>query len=194
MQCHVRSKARTCTPLRPQAAARPWLSYCQVSILLHLSLPHPMCQQPIPHGNNRRSSYAGILISLKEEAGRKQHGPTVVVLCPTRELAAQSHRALKLLLPHSSLRGSLLTKATVAGTDFARVDILIATPLLLVQTIQASKVRLLLVLSCSRAAAPGTRTVRTGEGPQQLQPLQPPSCAQLHPLCCTEAKVAPGAV
>ena len=88
------------------------------------------------------SPHTGMLLCIKAEAGRKQQGPAAVILSPTRELAAQSHRALKLLLPGTSLRGSLLCKATVAGTDFSRVDMLIATPLLLVQTIQGHKVSL----------------------------------------------------
>eukprot|EP00892_Ulva_mutabilis_P000406 jgi/Ulvmu1/10366/UM061_0049.1 len=97
-----------------------------------------------PTGSGKTLAFLlpGMLLSLKAEAATKQQGPTVVVLSPTRELAAQSHRALKLLLPGTTLRGSLLCKATIAGTDFSRVDLLIATPLLLVQSIQSAKVDL----------------------------------------------------
>ncbi|KAL6782633.1 hypothetical protein ACKKBG_A07535 [Auxenochlorella protothecoides x Auxenochlorella symbiontica] len=56
-------------------------------------------------------------------------GPRAVVLSPTRELTAQSARVLALLLPGLGLRAALLSKATAAGTDFARVDVLLANPL-----------------------------------------------------------------
>lgn len=42
----------------------------------------------------------------------------------------------------TSISGSLLSKATTAGTNFGSVDMLIATPLLLVQLLRDKKVRL----------------------------------------------------
>ena len=48
-------------------------------------------------------------------------GVRALVLSPTAELAAQSARVLKLLLPGTRVRGALLTASTVAGTDFSKV-------------------------------------------------------------------------
>lgn len=129
------------------------------------------------------------MLSLKAEASRKQQGPTVVVLSPTRELAAQSHRALKLLLPHSSVRGSLLCKATVAGTDFSRVDILIATPLLLVQTIQSSKACPAPLVLCSTPQFARDPTIFFSFPPWLDDVHVPAACVSPHESysCCTQA-------
>lgn len=56
-------------------------------------------------------------------------GIKAVVVSPTKELAMQTGRVLKLLLPGLRLRASLLSKATAAGSDFSKVDILLANPL-----------------------------------------------------------------
>lgn len=48
---------------------------------------------------------------------------------PTKELSVQTARVLKLLLPGLRIRCSVLTKATAAGTDFSKVDVLLAQPL-----------------------------------------------------------------
>jgi ATP-dependent RNA helicase DDX52/ROK1 len=78
----------------------------------------------------------------REKAGKRGTGPSVLVLSPTRELAAQTLRVLKQLLLNTALKGSLLAKATAAGTDFSKVDVLVATPLLLVESHTAKKVSL----------------------------------------------------
>ncbi len=65
-----------------------------------------------------------------------------MVLSPTNELAAQQARCLKLLLPGSGLKGSLLTKSTGAGTDFAKVDVLLANPLRLLGLIKEGRIDL----------------------------------------------------
>jgi superfamily II DNA/RNA helicase len=79
--------------------------------------------------------------AMKAKGGRQGRGPTGLVLSPTRELASQTSRVLKLLLPGLGIKGSLLAKSTAAGSDFCKVDVLIATPLMLVESLQASKVR-----------------------------------------------------
>lgn len=56
-------------------------------------------------------------------------GIKAVVVSPTKELTMQSARVLKVLLPGLRLRCSILSKATAAGTDFSKVDILLANPL-----------------------------------------------------------------
>lgn len=85
-----------------------------------------------------------ILCSLRKmrQAGDWPTAIKAVVLSPTNELAAQQARCLKLLLPGSGLRGSLLSKATAAGSDFSKVDILLANPLRLLSLIEAKKVDL----------------------------------------------------
>ena len=59
-------------------------------------------------------------------------------------------RCLKLLLPGSGLRGSLLTKSTAAGTDFGKVDVLLANPLRLLSMIEAKKIDLSQVCEAGR--------------------------------------------
>ena len=83
---------------------------------------------------------AGVMRAMKAKAGNRGGGPSVLVLSPTRELAAQTLRVLKLMLPGTALKGSLLAKATAAGTDFSKVDVLVATPLLLVECLTSKKV------------------------------------------------------
>lgn len=73
-----------------------------------------------------------IVMSLRASMLKKADWPDAVkavVLSPTHELAAQQARVLKLLLPGSKLRPCLLSKSTAAGTDFSKVDILLANPL-----------------------------------------------------------------
>jgi ATP-dependent RNA helicase DDX52/ROK1 len=75
-------------------------------------------------------------------AGDWPAAPKAVVLSHTNELAAQQARVLKLLLPGSGLRGSLLSKSTESGTDFSKVDILLANPLRLLSMVEQKKVEL----------------------------------------------------
>lgn len=79
------------------------------------------------------------MAAQEERAGRSGSGPSVLVVSPTRELAAQTMRVLKLLTPGTGVKGSLLVKATAAGSDFSKVDALVATPLLLVESLAAEK-------------------------------------------------------
>ena len=55
--------------------------------------------------------------------------PKGLVLSPTHELSAQTARVLKQLLPGAKLRACLLSKATAAGSDLTKVDVLVANPL-----------------------------------------------------------------
>lgn len=48
-------------------------------------------------------------------------GVRALVLSPTNELAAQSARVLKVLLPGTAVRATLLTNSTAVGTDFSKV-------------------------------------------------------------------------
>lgn len=69
-------------------------------------------------------------------------GIKALVLSPTKELSMQTGRVLKPLLPGLRLRCSVLSKATCAGTDFSRVDILLANPLRLGGMVREGKVDL----------------------------------------------------
>lgn len=69
-------------------------------------------------------------------------GITLLVLSPTRELAAQTHRALTRLVAGTNLKATHLDARTAHGTDFSRVDFLVATPLPLVRMLDSKKVTL----------------------------------------------------
>lgn len=56
-------------------------------------------------------------------------GVRAVVISPTKELSTQTGRVLMPLLPGLKLRCTVLSKATAAGCDFDKVDILLANPL-----------------------------------------------------------------
>ncbi|GLC75527.1 hypothetical protein PLESTF_001653500 [Pleodorina starrii] len=82
------------------------------------------------------------LRSLRSRLAQWPPGVKALVVSPTHELAAQQARVLKLLLPGTGLRGCLLSKATAAGTDFSKVDLLLANPLRLVGLLGEKKVDL----------------------------------------------------
>lgn len=84
-----------------------------------------------------------IVMKLK---AHKEGGPRALLLAPTKELAGQSARILKMLSRGvSGLKSCLLSKAT-AGNDFDKVDILVATPLRLKSLLQNDKINLSKVL------------------------------------------------
>ena len=69
-------------------------------------------------------------------------GIRALVLSPTKELSMQTGRVLVPLLPGLKLRCSVLSKATAAGTDFSKVDILLANPLRLESMTRDGKIDL----------------------------------------------------
>jgi ATP-dependent RNA helicase DDX52/ROK1 len=69
-------------------------------------------------------------------------GIRAVVISPTKELSMQTGRVLMPLLPGLKLRCSVLSKATAAGTDFSKVDILLANPLRLESMAKEGKIQL----------------------------------------------------
>jgi len=84
-----------------------------------------------------------IVMKLK---AHEEGGPRALLLAPTKELAGQSARILKLLSRGvSGLKSCLLSKAT-AGNDFNKVDVLVATPLRLKSLLQSDKIDLTKVL------------------------------------------------
>jgi len=66
---------------------------------------------------------------------------TQTLLRPTSP-QQQTARVLRKLLPGSKLRACLLNKATAAGSDLSKVDILIANPLRLRALVEEGKVDL----------------------------------------------------
>jgi ATP-dependent RNA helicase DDX52/ROK1 len=81
-------------------------------------------------------------LCVLRQAGAWPSAVKAVVLSPTNELAAQQARCLKLLLPGSGLRGAVLSKSTAAGSDFSKVDILLANPLRLLGMVDGRKIDL----------------------------------------------------
>lgn len=67
-----------------------------------------------------------------------------VILCPTRELAAQTTRECKKMAKGNKFRIKLMTKELVRSADFSKLpcDILISTPLRLQLTIRKKKIDL----------------------------------------------------
>jgi ATP-dependent RNA helicase DDX52/ROK1 len=82
--------------------------------------------------------------SLLAKSEEQQLSPGVkgLVLSPTKELSVQTGRVLKTLLPSLRLRCSVLSKSTAAGTDFSKVDILLANPLRLGGMVREGKIDL----------------------------------------------------
>ncbi|DBA84948.1 TPA: hypothetical protein ACH3X2_005689 [Trebouxia sp. C0005] len=72
----------------------------------------------------------------------RSKGPSAVILAPSRELAAQTARCLLLLLKGLKLRCTLLTAAVAAGTDFSKMDLVVATPKRLSHLVKAKQVNL----------------------------------------------------
>jgi ATP-dependent RNA helicase DDX52/ROK1 len=76
----------------------------------------------------------------------EEGGARALLLAPTKELAGQSARILRILSRGvSGLKSCLLTKAT-AGNDFSKVDIVVATPMRLKTLLQHDKINLSKVL------------------------------------------------
>ena len=85
-----------------------------------------------------------ILSELKQKGGEEHwpSAPKALLLSPTHELAAQTARVLKLLLPGSGLRCCLLNKSSAVGSDFSKVDVMVANPLRLKGLVEDGKVDL----------------------------------------------------
>lgn len=86
-----------------------------------------------------------------------QHASTdgirAVILCPTRELAAQTTRECKKLAKGKKFRIKLMTKQLVGKADLSKLpcDILISTPLRLRLAIRKKKINLsrcVMLISC----------------------------------------------
>jgi len=98
-----------------------------------------------PTGSGKTLAFVlPVLVGLRRlrAAGDWPAAVKAVLLSPTHELAAQQARCLKLLLPGTGLRCSLLNKSTAAGTDFSKVDVLLANPLRLAHMAKEGKMDL----------------------------------------------------
>ncbi len=82
-----------------------------------------------------------IIVSLQRH---ERGGPRAVLLCPTRELALQTTRVLRLVLDgrNKMLRSVVLSKDNIGSTDFDEVDILLSNPLRLKGLLAEKKVDL----------------------------------------------------
>jgi len=69
-------------------------------------------------------------------------GVAAVVVSPTRELAAQTGRCLSLLTAKLGITSVVLSKSTAAGSDFSKVDVLLATPLRLTKLAEEGRLDL----------------------------------------------------
>lgn len=81
-------------------------------------------------------------VMKKKVENPDRSGIRALVLSPTKELSMQTGRVLVPLLPGLKLRCSVLSKATAAGTDFSKVDILLANPLRLESMTREAKIDL----------------------------------------------------
>jgi hypothetical protein len=99
-------------------------------------------QAAAPSSAKKRKSGAGALQQLQELAGSWQPGVKALVVSPTHELAAQQMRVLTQLIGGSGLRAQQLTKATAAGSDWGKVDVLIANPLRALSLVEEGKLGL----------------------------------------------------
>lgn len=81
-------------------------------------------------------------LGREEDSVETSKGPSAVILAPSRELAAQTARCLLLLLKGLKLRCTLLTAAVAAGTDFSKMDLVVATPKRLRHLVKAKQVDL----------------------------------------------------
>jgi superfamily II DNA/RNA helicase len=101
-----------------------------------------------PTGSGKTLAFLLPMVALLTRA--KQCGgaawpaaPKALLLSPTRELAVQTARVLRLLLPGSGLRCCLLSPGTAGGADFSTdVDVLVANPLRLKVLLEAGRLDL----------------------------------------------------
>lgn len=83
-----------------------------------------------------------LAVLARRRADGRPAGISAVVVSPTRELAAQTARCLALLTAKMGIHSVVLAKSTAAGCDFAKVDILLATPLRLTKLAEEGRLDL----------------------------------------------------
>uniref|UniRef100_A0A6S8LCF8 RNA helicase n=1 Tax=Dunaliella tertiolecta TaxID=3047 RepID=A0A6S8LCF8_DUNTE len=102
-------------------------------------------QPPSSKKAKRGGAEAALAAAAEAAAAAKEMWPDAikaVILSPSHELTAQQGRVLKQLLPGSNLKASILTRSTAAGTNFSKVDILLANPLRLATLADEGKIDL----------------------------------------------------
>eukprot|EP01018_Ginkgo_biloba_P026041 Gb_03067 [translate_table: standard] len=100
------------------------------------------CFACAPTGSGKTLSFVlPILMKLKRMS---KDGIRAVILCPTRELAAQTTRECKKLIIGRKFRVRLMTKTLARCADFEKLpcDILVSTPLLLDSVLKKGKLDL----------------------------------------------------
>ncbi|OMH84238.1 ATP-dependent RNA helicase ROK1 [Zancudomyces culisetae] len=124
--------------------------------------PTPIQMQAIPISINKRDliavaptgsgkTLAFLLplvhrLSTKSEKEKNNSDIKALIISPTRELANQIHRQIKLLVPSKKIRASVLSKAKTSlknqdPKNKKRIDILVATPLSLIYAIRAQEIK-----------------------------------------------------
>lgn len=85
-----------------------------------------------------------MLITFQFDQRASKDGIRAVILCPTKELAAQTTRECKKLAKGSKFRMKLMNKALLRSPDISKlhVDVLISTPLRLRLAIKKRKMDL----------------------------------------------------
>jgi ATP-dependent RNA helicase DDX52/ROK1 len=111
-----------------------------------------------PTGSGKTLAFVLPMLALLAEQKLKggkdwPDAPKALLLSPTHELAAQTVRVLKQLLPGSGLRCCLLSSAPAGVVQFDKVDVLVANPLRLKLLVEEGKVDLshVSVLCCEAA-------------------------------------------
>jgi superfamily II DNA/RNA helicase len=100
-----------------------------------------------PTGSGKTLAFVLPMLALLAEQKLKggedwPDAPKALLLSPTHELAAQTVRVLKQLLPGSGLRCCLLSSAPAGVVQFSKVDVLVANPLRLKILVEEGKVDL----------------------------------------------------
>lgn len=130
----LRKEQRARSQAGPSLASSPAVASAE-SKSKRTSAPRQRAKEP------KRVGPAAESVDSEDTPGQLE-GPQALVLGPTRELAAQIARVSSTLFGCSRLRCTLLTKSTAAGTDFSRVHLLVATPLLVSSTIGSGRLTL----------------------------------------------------
>jgi ATP-dependent RNA helicase DDX52/ROK1 len=119
-----------------------------LNLSLNLSLVDVSCGATPPTGSGKTLAFlVPMVIQLRRwrlsgDPALWPAGPKALLLSPTHELATQTARVLRQLLPGSKLRACLLSKSTAAGSNMGAVDVLVANPLRLKVLVEEGRVDL----------------------------------------------------
>jgi hypothetical protein len=95
-----------------------------------------------PTGSGKTLAFlVPIVVALQKH---KPGGPRALLLCPTRELANQTTRVLRVLMKERTklLHTAVVTKANMGSVDWNQMDIVLSNPLRLKALIEGGKIEL----------------------------------------------------